>query len=260
MDTVTYLGSVISIDATATKDVESRLAKASISFGRPQKRAWKNHSLRIETEIKVYRAVVISTLFYGSEAWVLYRKHVNLLEQFHQRCLRSILGIQWQDNTTNEEVLVRANIESIESMLMLKQLRWAGHVSRMDASRLPKVIFCGELKQGKRDRGAPKKRFKDQLKRQLSLVRIDHSEWEQLAADRALWRATTKATAWQFEEERKLEAVTKRQRRKQVAAQPPQPPTLDQVFICPCCAKPCRSRIGLHSHRRACNRNRTSFH
>jgi len=86
-------------------------------------------------------------------------------------------------------------------MLMLKQLRWAGHVSRMDASRLPKVIFCGELKQGKPDRGAPKKHFKDQLKRQLSLAKIEHSEWEQVAADRALWRATTKEAAWQFEEE-----------------------------------------------------------
>ena len=50
---------------------------------------------------------------------------------------------------------MRANFKSIESVLMLKQLKWAGHVSRMDASRLPKVIFCGELKQGKRDRGAP---------------------------------------------------------------------------------------------------------
>ena len=196
VDTFTYLGSVISIDVTARKDVDSRLAKASSSFGRLQKRVWKNHSLRIQTKIKVYRAVVIATLLYGSEALILYRKHVNLLEQFHQRCLRSILGIQWQDYTTNEEVLVRANIESIGSTLMQNQLRWAYHVSRTDASRLPKVIFCGELKQGKRDRGAPlKKRFKDQLKRQLSLAKIDHSKWEQLTADRALWRATTRAAA-----------------------------------------------------------------
>ena len=74
----------------------------------------------------------------------------------------------------------------------------------MDASRLPKVIFSGELKQGKRHRGAPKKGFKDLLKQQLSLAKINHSKWEQLAADRALWRAATKAAEWQFEEERKL--------------------------------------------------------
>ena len=79
---------------------------------------------------------------------------------------------------------------------------------------MPKAVFCGELKQGKRDRGAPKKHFKDQLKRQLSLTKIDHTQWEQIAEDKALWRATIKAATGQFQDERKLAADTKRQRRK----------------------------------------------
>ena len=49
---------------------------------------------------------------------------------------------------------------------------------------MPKAVFCGELKQGKRDRGAPKKRFKDQLKQQLSLTEIDYTQWEHIAEDR----------------------------------------------------------------------------
>jgi transcription termination factor 2 len=40
-------------------------------------------------------------------------------------------------------------------MLMLRQLRWAGHVSRMDDTRIPKAVFYCELRQGRRDRGAP---------------------------------------------------------------------------------------------------------
>ena len=40
------------------------------SIGRLQKRVWQNHSLRISTKIQVYKAVVISTLLYGSETWV----------------------------------------------------------------------------------------------------------------------------------------------------------------------------------------------
>ncbi|XP_076467574.1 uncharacterized protein LOC143298579 [Babylonia areolata] len=65
----TYLGSIISNDATISKDVDHRLSKSSSSFGRLQKRVWQNHSLRLSTKIQVYRAVVISTLLYGSEAW-----------------------------------------------------------------------------------------------------------------------------------------------------------------------------------------------
>ena len=44
-------------------------------------------------------------LLYGAHPWVLCRKQIRLLERFHQRRLRSILGIQWQDYVSNEEVL-----------------------------------------------------------------------------------------------------------------------------------------------------------
>ena len=45
------------------------------------------------------------------------------------------------------------------------QLRWAGHVSKMEDVRMLKAVFVSELQKGKRDRGAPRKRYKDQLKR-----------------------------------------------------------------------------------------------
>ena len=40
-------------------------------------------------------------------------------------------------------------------MVFEHQLRWAGHVARMDDMRLPKVVFFGELSEGKRNRGFP---------------------------------------------------------------------------------------------------------
>ena len=161
-----------------TKDVDNRLSKASSAFGRLQKRVWKNHSLRLSTKMQVYQAAVLSTLIYGSEAWVLYRKQTKRLEQFHQRCLRSIMGIKWKDYITNIEVLERAQLQSIESMLILKQLRWAGHITRMPDTRMPKAVFYGELVQGKHNTGAPQKRFKDQLKRQLCQADINPKTWE----------------------------------------------------------------------------------
>ena len=155
----------MSNDATIDKDLDNRLSKASSSFGRLCKRVWNNHSLRLKTKIKVYRALVIPTLMYGTETWTLYRRQVRLLERFHQRCLRSILNIKWHDYVSNEDVLEEAQLPSIESILLKQQLRWAGHVARMEDSRMPKAVFFGELKTGKRNRGAPKKRYKDQLKR-----------------------------------------------------------------------------------------------
>ena len=168
MEHFIYLGSVISDDTTVSKDLDNHLSKASRSFGRLPKRVWRSHSLRLHTKIQVYRAVVVPTLLYCAETWVLYRKQIRLLERFHQRCLRSILGIKWQDHVSNEEVLKRASLPSIESILLQVQLRWAGHVTRMKDVRMPKAVFFSELQEGKRGRGSPRKRYKDQLKRQLA--------------------------------------------------------------------------------------------
>ena len=57
------------------------------------------------------------------------------------------------------------------------EIRWAGHVSRMDNSRMPKAIVNGELHQGKHDRWAPRKRFKDQLNKVCLFVYLffEHS-------------------------------------------------------------------------------------
>ena len=175
----TYLGSVISNDAIVNKDLDNRLARASSAFGRPHKRVWENHSLHLSTKIQVYRAVVVPTLLYGCATWVLYRKQIRLLERFHQRCLRSIMGIKWQEYVTNEKVLKRASLPSLECTLLQQQLRWAGHVARMEDSRMPKAVFFGELREGKRKCGAPKKRYKDQLKNQLSFTEIPLHSWQQ---------------------------------------------------------------------------------
>ena len=68
---------------------------------------------------------------------------------------------------------------------MLKVLLcWDGHVTRMEDIRMPKAVFFGELQKGKCDHGAPRKRYKDQLKRQLAQVGISHQSWQQEDSDR----------------------------------------------------------------------------
>ena len=70
---------------------------------------------------------------------------------------------------SNEEVLKRVSLPSIESILLQVQLRWAGHVTRMEDVRMPKKrVFFSAVQEGKRDHGAPKKGYKNQLKRQLA--------------------------------------------------------------------------------------------
>ncbi|KAK3895700.1 hypothetical protein Pcinc_000623 [Petrolisthes cinctipes] len=64
-------------------------------------------------------------------------------------------------------------------------------------------MLYGELANGTRPRGAPKLRYKDQLKRTLALTNIDPSSWEQTARDRATWRRAVHQGTTAFEKKEK---------------------------------------------------------
>ena len=105
-----------------------RLARARAAFGRLKDQVWECRGLRLETKLKVYRAVVIPSLLYASETWTVYSWRAKQLNAFHMRCLRTLLRIRWQDKVPDTEVLQRAECESIHAILLRSQLWWAGHV------------------------------------------------------------------------------------------------------------------------------------
>ena len=185
---------------------------------------------------------------YGAETCILYRKQIRPLERSHQRCLHSILSIKWRDRMPNEEVLGRAILPSTQSVLLQVQLRWAGHVTRMEDVRMPKAVFFSELQEGKRYRDALRKRYKDQLKRLLIQVEISHPSWQQGASDRDSWRSSVRKAGCKFEAERHEAAKERRGRQKERASSQSSPA---QPFVCPKCSRVCASRLGLYSHQRA---------
>ena len=248
VDAFAYLGSTLTSNNSLDKEISSRLAKASAAFGRLRKRVWDDRGLRAETKCAVYRAVVLSALLYGCEAWTPYRRHIKQLEKFHQQCLRGILNIRWYHRVSNAQVLLQSNLRSIEATLSLCQLRWAGHVVRMEDGRLPKQLFYGELSQGKRGTGRPKLRYKDSLKANLKKCNIDTATWEKQAAVREEWRTTINTKVIESEQARDMAKEEKR-----AAARSRTPATLsDSSVVCTVCSRVCASRIGLHSHSRRC--------
>ena len=61
---------------------------------------FRDSNLSLKTKRKVYQAVVLGVLLYGSETWTTKRKDNRRLEVFHNRCLKGILGITaWQQRS-----------------------------------------------------------------------------------------------------------------------------------------------------------------
>ena len=123
-----YLGSTISDTLSLDTELNRRIGKVSTTMSRLTKRVSRNGKLTENTKIQVHRACVLSTLLYGSEPWTLHARHEHKLNTFHLRNLRRILNIIWQDKVSNTEVLERANLPSMYSLLKQRRLRWLGHV------------------------------------------------------------------------------------------------------------------------------------
>ena len=173
VENFTYLGSTISNSLSIDVEVNSRIAKATAVMATLNQRVWNNSSLTEKTRIYIHQACVLSTLLYGSESWTTYARHEKKLNSSHQRWLRRILHIKWQDKISNTEVLERTNMRSMYTTLCERRLRWLGHVKRMDPGRKPKDLLYCELVEGSRHAGRPKLRFKDVCKRDMKWCNID---------------------------------------------------------------------------------------
>ena len=244
----TYLGSTVTDTLSLDVELDKRIGKAATTLARLTTRVWSNPMLIEKTKMAVYNACVISTLLYGGETWTTYARQERRLNTFHMRSLRRILGISWQDKVPNTEVLSRAGLPSMFTLLRQRRLRWLGHVHRMPDGRIPKDLLYGELATGSRRTGRPQLRYRDVVKRDMKAVDIDTETWENLAADRSQWRgAVTKHL--KTGEDKLTQAATERRVRRKLCVSSVQ----QSAYTCNTCNKDCHSRIGLHSHSRRCS-------
>ena len=102
-----YLGSTLSEGCSLDREI-FRIERASWSFSALNKCVWFQHGIKLHTKIIVYKV----------RDWTLYKHQLRLLEGFHQWCLRQILHIKWQSYVSDTEVLGKAGLPSIQSMII----------------------------------------------------------------------------------------------------------------------------------------------
>ena len=235
--------------------VEKRIAKASSTFGRLKASVWDRRGTKLKTKLKVYKAAVLPTLLYACETRTVYERHAQKkkkkkkkkLNRFHINCLRKLLKLKWKGRVPDTDVLEQAGTTSVRTFLQQPQLRWAGHISRMPDTRLPKRLLFGDLSNGKHPRGRPKLRLKDTLKVSLKNFDIDVKTWEDPAHNHSSWRSYVHKGAASHKQIRISDAKEKRERQKSRVDSQAQTPA---EHMCLVCGRSFRARIGLTGHSR----------
>ena len=183
----TYLGSTISSNGCINDEIQRRMAKASASFGRLCQRLWNNHHVSMRVKGKIYRAIVLSTLLYGTEAWTGEKAacfHDATSAFDHEDNLDG--QSDKQGNTRTD----RAAIYGRSSDQKESPVDWTPHedvtLQATKAGSLLPTVFWSQKER------APSSRFKDTIKRNLKLRDIKIDSWTSLSQQRDKWRATVK--------------------------------------------------------------------
>jgi hypothetical protein len=135
-----YLGSIIHSSLTSEADVDRRIKSATAAFG-ALKNIFTNRNIDLKIKGRIYTALCLSILLYGSEVWCLKEDLFHRLRSFHHRCARTMCRINIahtiRHHISSESLFGRLDIESLDTYYHRRLLRWAGHIARMPLNRAP---------------------------------------------------------------------------------------------------------------------------
>jgi hypothetical protein len=136
----------------------------------------------------------LHVVLYGCETLSLTLREKHRLRVFEHRVLMRIFGRKRDEVTGgwrklhNEELHGLYSSPSIVRVIRARRMRWAGHVARMVDVRGAYSILVGRP-DGRRPLGRPRRRWEDNIKRNLREIGFGDVDWIHLAQDRDRWRA-----------------------------------------------------------------------
>ena len=183
-----YLGSNVTPTNSVQEEINIRVGRAASAF-QHLRNTWRA-KIKVTTKLRIYNAVVITTLLYGAETWATTRQQEQRIDAFDTRCLRSILNIRWWHRTRNADVRERTQQPYASLIMKRNRLRWFGHVQRMDPHRIPHKVYNWDpaVIGGRRRQGRQRQRWIDSCSRDLGAAGMTLKEGESLARERGEWR------------------------------------------------------------------------
>jgi hypothetical protein len=149
------------------------------------------------TNIRVYRTIILPVVLYGCETWSLTLREEQRLRVFENRVVRRIFGPKRDEATGdwrtlhNEELNYLCSSPNMIWVIKSRRLKWAGHVARIGEKRGAYRILVGRPKEGDHF-GDPGVEGRIILKRMFKKWDGDMNLIE-LAQDRDRWRALVNA-------------------------------------------------------------------
>ena len=102
---------------------------------------------------------------------------------------RLLLNIRKRDKIRNEIKRSKIGVKDVIERVRCMRGQWAGHVARMNNTRWDKITSEWTPREGKRVRGGPKRRWRDNIEE------VGSSQWMGVAQNRNAWRELWRPSA-----------------------------------------------------------------
>ena len=138
----------------------------------------------------IFESVLTPTLMYGAEAWTLNKKERSKVQAAEMKTLRAIVKKTRRDRIRNEKIREEVGVSSMLRKIDAAQLRWLGHLERMDEGRITKKRWKWTPR-GRRPVGRPRKRWKDAIQETLqryNLPNLEDLRRDQILHNRKDWK------------------------------------------------------------------------
>jgi hypothetical protein len=195
VDDFVYLGSKESNTGDMSAEVNVRKQRMYAAFNQWSGRILMNKSLSLHLRLSFFNLIVVSNGLYGCATWNLCAKQVRELDSVQFQLLKLLFGIHFSEHVSYEEILLFASqagypILPLECKIAKLQLRYIGHVERMESYRLQKQLLYSSLilEETKNKRGAPARNYRQAISDALIKFGYSIENWRNAVVDRGSWR------------------------------------------------------------------------
>ena len=134
--------------------LERRIGQAATTVGALREPVLGNKELSKEAKLRVYNAVVVPTLVYGCEAWVVKERDKSRVQAMEIKVLRGVAGVTRLDCVRNEEIRKGLKQEAVVAQMKRRREGWKGRVLENQGSIVEKMMR-GQVEE-RRPRGRPR--------------------------------------------------------------------------------------------------------
>jgi hypothetical protein len=190
-DSIKYLGCIIHKSLSFECEVNARITAAQQVFGATFSTSCLGKFLKLKVTGRVFLSLVVSILLYGSECWIMTDVLHKRLTSFYNSCVRKMCRrTHWHSTRCQKirsvDLQKRIGLKSFDEYYLKQLLQWAGKLSRMSMSRLPRKFLYAEVACS-RPPGGNYSTWDGTLKRALTAVGETPETWMETAADPAVW-------------------------------------------------------------------------